>query len=1340
MDEQAINEQVGGHESLEEVLAAYLEAQDAGRAPRPDELRSRYPHLADELDVFFAGQDRLSRLAAPLREAAWSASAGGAPTNVADVTVAEWTETQTDAPTESFGDYEVLGEIARGGMGVVYRARQVSLNRPVALKVIRAGHLACEADIQRFRNEAETAALLDHPHIVPVYEVGCHAGRLFFSMKLIEGGSVAGQLDRFKEDPKAAARLLATVARAVHHAHQRGVLHRDLKPSNILLDHAADGQPVPHVTDFGLAKRMETDSGLTQSGCIVGTPAYMPPEQAEGKRGAVTVAADVYGLGAILYAMLTGRPPFQGATVLETLERVVSREPDDPSGNNPSLDRDLRTICLKCLEKDPARRYGSAEELARDLECWLNGEPIQARSVTRAARLWSWCRRNPAVASLSFGLAAALVLGVAGLTVGMLQIWSEQRRTHEALVKADADRQAAERAQRRTRAALDAMSSQVIDGWLAKQTVLTADQRKFLEQALTQYEEFAADVGEDAATRAGAAGASRRVGDIRRRLGQLAEAEAALTNSVAGYRRLTEEFPAARDYAWELAFSYNNLAAVLRARGRPHDAEARQRDAQQIFERLTREFPTVTTYQAALATSHRALGQALAALGKKQDAETEYRAALAVHARLAHDAPKARLHQRDLADAHNTLGGVLKTMGNWPGAEAEFREALVILSRLVREEPADADDRAALAYVHTNLGLLLDGLNRPDQAEAEYREALRLQRALVRDFPAVPNYSQQLANTHNSLSVLLQHAGKYGDAEAQSRQGLVLVARLARDFPDVPGYQEALSQAHHNLASALLQLAERPQAAAEYRRGRACLARLARDFPDVPEYGRQLAQIDNSLGLLLRELGKFEDAETCVREALTLSAKLADQFPRVPDYRRALAEVHSNLGNLLLTRGRRAAAEEEHRQAVRLCERLVRELPGVPGERQDLGGAHMNLANVLAELHRPREAEAEYRRALAVLEPLAREFPKVPGYRWPVAGIHGNLGNMLAGLGRGSEAEGEYRLAVKVLDGMSHDWPHEARYPLQLGSVHYALGRLVARLGRPREAEAEYRETVAVLRRLSGDFPAVPDYRRRLAQARRGLAVFLANHGEPDGAVAELREALTVFQELAKAFPGAVEYAQDTGACCSTLGQVLSRHGRTAEALDSYARAVAALSPLVGKDAHRAVARQYLSDAYRGRAEALGRARRDTEAVRDWDQAINLDAGPGRDGLRLGRASALAAVPGRQAEAVADALAVVKSDKTPAPLLYDAACDCARAAGAAGTRSKPDELYAAQAMALLRRAVARGWREARHTAQDPDLNALHGRADFQKLLADLHERQQSATAKPTPADRSGPSK
>lgn len=345
---------------------------------------------------------------------------------------------------QRFGDYELVEQLGRGGMGVVYKARQVRLNRLVAIKMISSGEFASPALVQRFHREAEAAANLHHPNIVPIYEIGELRGQHFYSMQLVEGTGLDKHISRsgftrgamgknadarttLRARQEDIARILATVAHAVDYAHRHGVLHRDLKPGNILLD--ARGEP--HLTDFGVAKVMGHEaSNLTASGAIMGTPSYMAPEQAAGDSKHITVAADIYSLGAVLYTMLTGGPPFRAETPVETLRQVIEQEPRHPSTIREGLDFDLATIAMKCLEKEPQRRYASAAALAEDLGRWLHGEPIQARPVHPGERLWRWSRRNRAASAAL----ALLVFGLA-VSVALLRAVSSERDSKQRVVR-----------------------------------------------------------------------------------------------------------------------------------------------------------------------------------------------------------------------------------------------------------------------------------------------------------------------------------------------------------------------------------------------------------------------------------------------------------------------------------------------------------------------------------------------------------------------------------------------------------------------------------------------------------------------------------------------------------------------------------------------------------------------------------------------------------------------------------------------------------------------------------------------------------------------------------------
>ncbi|HKB04852.1 MAG TPA: serine/threonine-protein kinase, partial [Gemmataceae bacterium] len=457
---------------LDELLDRFQDLLDEGGSPSVAELCRNCPELRDELARRVARLARVGRLFEDDPPAPATQPAAGPRSISSDKTwVSHAGEGVSVVEIPAPPGYEVLEVLGEGGMGVVYKALQVSLNRVVALKMILPGARARPVDLDRFRAEARAIAALRHPNIVQVYETGEFRGLPFFSLEFCEGGPLSAILKGEPQPPRAAAEAAEVLARAVQYAHEHGIVHRDLKPGNILLTSTfqvpsskstARNTAVTDrirgklelstwnqelkVTDFGLAKRVDDDSGMTQHGSVMGTPAYMSPEQAFGDTRDVTVAADVHALGAVLYELLTGRPPFQGSSVHETLEQVRHRDPVPVRRLQPKVPADLETICLKCLEKDPRKRYVGAADLADDLRRFLDGRPITARPVGRLAYAWRWARREPKTATL-FAVGTLLAIGLPALLVGVQVRLSdsakllEQEQLAEAAARESADTQ-----------------------------------------------------------------------------------------------------------------------------------------------------------------------------------------------------------------------------------------------------------------------------------------------------------------------------------------------------------------------------------------------------------------------------------------------------------------------------------------------------------------------------------------------------------------------------------------------------------------------------------------------------------------------------------------------------------------------------------------------------------------------------------------------------------------------------------------------------------------------------------------------------------------------------------
>jgi tetratricopeptide (TPR) repeat protein len=890
-------------EPLEQLAEAFVERYRRGERPSVNEYAQANPDLAEQIrDLFPALVLMEEGKLGPDRSHA----------------------RPPDFKLERLGEYRLVRELGRGGMGVVYEAIQESLGRHVALKILPSLPLMDPAHLKRFHREARAAAQLHHPNIVTVFGTGEEQGMHYYAMQFIDGhgldavirqgtDSAPGQ----KLPPARVAEIGRQVAQALAHAHGQGVLHRDIKPSNLLLDQ----EGTVWVTDFGLAKTAgpggDAGEDITHTGDLVGTLRYMAPERFAGW---ADPRSDLYSLGLTLYELLTLRPAFDAPDRAALIKRMTEQEPIPPRRHDPSIPRDLETIVQKAIAREPADRYQSATELADDLSRFLAGRPIAARRVRRSEQLWRWCRRNPALAGVTTTAVLALLAAVAILAVSTFLL---ARKEGEVAAAYAAEKQERERMEANLRLALQTvhkMDTEVAEEWLAQEPHKEGLRRQFLEQALEFYEEFARENASHPEVRREVGRAQLRVGHIYHSLGQYGPARLAFERAVTAFDGLAADFPDEPRYRDDLAASHHHLGVLLAMEGKRGPAREHYLAAFDFWTRLAAEFPAEPEYRRSLADSHRQQGHWLAEGGGFEEAWEHYIRAHTLRIQLHADFPAVPSYRQGLAESHGCMAAVRQGQGDRAAAREHHDQALAVQTALVAEFPRHPLYRRDLAEFHRILAAFLTNGD-PREAEKHYRQAIALLSPLIADFPTMPHARYLLGLSHTRLGSLLGDRTERAAAEPELRRAIDLLAQVIAEQPSVSEYRHALAGSHLLLGHVLLAAGNRAGAEKQYRLALDLTRRLVRDSPGIPAYRSELATCFYQLGHLLHVDRRRQEAEQAFRESLILRQELVAEFPSLTLEQRSIAAIHYQLASVYTSAGRLEEAKQAYREAVAVTDR-----------------------------------------------------------------------------------------------------------------------------------------------------------------------------------------------------------------------------------------------------------------------------------------------------------------------------------------------------------------------------------------------------------------------------------
>ncbi len=1237
-----------------------------------------------------------------------------------------------------------------GGLGRVYVAHDQDLNRDVALKELRPERAQAPETWQRFFREAQLTGQLEHPNIVPVYEVGRRDGdgQPFYTMRLVRGRTLREALRDYHQrrregrtDPLERPKLLnnfVSICNAVGYAHSRGVVHRDLKPDNVML--GGHGEVI--VLDWGVAKvvgQADEGAGLppvalteqaqadaTAAGRVLGTPAYAAPEQAEGRIDLIDARTDVYGLGSILFEILTGKPPHDAEDTAALLRRIAAAPPPRARAIDGSVPPALDAICARAMARDRRDRYARAEDLARDVERWLADEPVTAYREPLSARLWRRARRHRALVTSSVVL---LLAGVAFLAALAVLLEGARERTERARAEAERQRARADHNFREARKAVDDYFTRISENKLLGLPHLEPLRKELLQKAREYYERFSREAADDPKVRADHATAVFRVATILELTGAHDEARGHYAQAIALYRAAladTGGAPAGRT-TWRrlLGQCLNDFGLARMQDGKMDEAEHLLAEARDTLETLVAGNPRDIPARTALGRAYLNTGLWQSKVGQTQACVRTYEKCQKLQEEIVRDDPSRTDSRADLALTLMNLGSALAENGDTDRGLELYEGVRQKTEGLVRARADAIYYQRLLGSVHHNIGWLHRQLSRIDRALAAYQAAQRIRRRLAEDHPAVASYQIDQGETLNNIGDLQLARHQHAEAFATLKQSADVLHKVAAGAADNAKYRSALALAHNNLGVVLHQTQKHAEALAEHRQALALREELVRTSPRVVEYQAYLATTHMNLGTALHRLGKLDEALACYQKSCVAYEAVVARQPTTTRYRTDAAHAYANLGYLQEEAERFEEALAAFEKSLALRQGLLTANPHVPRFQADVALGHLYRGRALTRLGFPRR-QTTFGATLAAAP--SNPFAAAAGALLPPDDT---------ARGYREETVQAYHRALKIQLKILADHPASLPdYRADLGRTYVELGNVFQDGKKLFDAFNWNKKATEAWKQVVDAVPAEDDFRAHLALSQANWGTTLQDMRLALAALSVHEKARSLREKLVADHPDNKDYRRNLAETYNSLGIATLSLRRRDVALEWFRKAEAGFRYLVNRYPEKAWYRSHLARAILNEGITFLEMSQPTKALPYFHRSLPIqrqamNEKPGRARFRelvgktYGQLAVAHAMLGNLAEAEAAVAERRRLSRLQAEWLVDLALDLGKCILRVGyDRAGPTALdevarrrYAALAMEALREAVALGFRDRQRLSQEYRLEPLRERADFRQLMA-----------------------